>query len=1398
MGFAVVSQAIPAAAEGTDVLGTSQAFGGGNIYVDVLDAATETIAWTGSGTVTLYDSADSALGSITSGEQYIPLTAETYRLAVPPQSAGGTWDIAVRVNGTPTTGRVHAPAWNFNAGNYVNGFSASVYITVPGGNGVDTGVVEIAADGFAGYVYALRANQTGITDANGRSQLDGGGVTFDEPLYELYLNPPTISTYTALVPVVWDESFEAGQNGQSCASLDPAVNTGRFEFTSNVEGGYWLTCDLNGDGLFNPVGSEDTSRSGTAAAGLNVVLWDGRANDGSTVTNGTYECELTVTVGDVHFMAQDVETSFLGFRMYEVLPDGLGGYGRTALSMWWNDEFVHDGRAVNLPAPYNTAPGARNSPPTGLDSDLYGSSPVPAQITAYDGGGIPTAWSGNARAWGDFSGSSKGNAAWLDTYTRLYQSNVFGITVTIDDGTTDTDADNLNDVFEECIAGSDPGAADSDGDGIPDDIESTPPDGGPAEYIDSDGDGIPDVLDTDSNGDGIPDADEAPGDDDGDGVENWRDTVVVITTPAVVATGQPTITGKTTASILSTITIDVWVDGTLWCDDAAVDSSGDWSCPWPGPTDLTDDVHTITVEVADPGGTIYGSQDVRVDTTPPTVTFDLGPFIVETTPTVSGTTEPNTALDVFVDGELICVTQADGGGAFSCPWPGSRTALDPGSSHTVSAELTDEAGNTGSGSQAFGVDADECSLGSDNCDELVTCTNTLGSFTCGDCPSGYDDTNGDGTLCSDVDECSLGTHGCDVLVTCTNTLGSFTCGDCPSGYDDTNGDGTLCSDVDECSLGTDNCDPLTACFNTGGAFVCGMCPSGYDDTNGNGTLCSDIDECSLGTDNCDPLTACSNTAGGFSCSACPAGYDDANGDGTLCSDFDECSLGTDNCDPLATCTNTAGGFSCGPCPSGYSDANGNGTACADIDECGTEADQCDENATCANTTGTYSCTCAPGFSGSGIDCYPFQITSPTPGDQIAESALTVDGVGEPGTSVTLSVAEAEGCTATVDAAGDWSCLIDGLPEGPATVTAMSTDTGLEDELTITINTSTWVTIESPVGEVDAETLTESPEHVSGTAEPGAAITLMLNGESVCEITAGDDGDWSCALETANDGRYTAEAIANDGLHEASTSAEWLLDTETFVSLDGMAGTISDSRPTFSGTAEPGGTIWVVLDGTVLGSTDADDEGNWSLEAPGDLDDAEYDVEIRIQDVNGNTATTTSTFTVATESPDTDGDGLTDDQEGVDTGRDTDNDGIPDYLDPDDDGDGIATREELPDANDDGDPTDSLDTDGDGIPNYLDPDDDGDGTPTAEENPDRDGDSIPDDATDANDNGVPDYLEPDVGEPTTLGGGGCACRVATAPRTSSTGWWLALGLGALPLVRRRQRSVQRNDSRSVQH
>lgn len=76
-------------------------------------------------------------------------------------------------------------------------------------------------------------------------------------------------------------------------------------------------------------------------------------------------------------------------------------------------------------------------------------------------------------------------------------------------------------------------------------------------------------------------------------------------------------------------------------------------------------------------------------------------------------------------------------------------------------------------------------------------------------------------------------------------------------------------------------------------------------------------------------------------------------------------------------------------------------------------------------------------------------------------------------------------------------------------------------------------------------------------------------------------------------------------------------------------------------------------------------------------------------------------------------------------RDTDGDGVPDYLDSDDDGDNVPTINEKPDPNSDEDISDAQDTDGDGIPDFLDSDDDNDGIITRYEDTNNDNDPTTD-------------------------------------------------------------------------
>ncbi len=486
-----------ALAEGAAQLGTSQALQSNTVmYVDILDPSTERIYWNGQGNLTVYRPGGQTLGTIASNNYINAYPGETgaYRVAVSQnQSAGTNWNISVRVGTTEQPGRLHSYNWHFNSGSYAESAATngSFYIIAEGGApGHDT-VVELKLDGLSGYDFWINCNSTGINGVNaGKSvPMAGNSVT---PEYPLYLNPPARAHYNPVTPTVTGFRFMNVIEG--CNKVVPGQYPGQFLFEVDVFGTYHIICDTNQDGLFDITSQGDLLLVGHVIPGTNVVTWDGRNNAGNPIPFGTYDCRVRVTVGEFHYVAQDVETSYEGMRIFMVNADMT----RTPLAMFWNDALVQANEVIMPNGQY----GLMASGPDGISPGPYANPAVP---------------NGNARSWGNFSATSKGNNAYLDTFAWVYADTSASIQVIAVEDTGDDDGDGLSNFVEECITGTEGSNPDSDGDGIDDEDETA----GGDPSIDTDGDGIINALDTDDDGDGIPTLDE---DADGDGDPSNDDT----------------------------------------------------------------------------------------------------------------------------------------------------------------------------------------------------------------------------------------------------------------------------------------------------------------------------------------------------------------------------------------------------------------------------------------------------------------------------------------------------------------------------------------------------------------------------------------------------------------------------------------------------------------------------------------------------------------------------------------------------------------------------------------------------------------------------------------------------------------------------------------------------------
>ena len=446
-----------AKAEGTAELNVTQALRGGTqLYVDIIDSSVERIVWTGAGQVAVTAPDGTAIGLYGSGAT-IPTDHGNgaYGLRVESwQFVGRIWDVTV-LNPTASGGRLFSYDWAFNAGAFSSdrATQGSFYAILPGGAQGTDAVIELKLDGLAGFVYNINANRTGVFGPNAGRSVSAYGH-YVVPEFPIYLNPPTIANYNPATPDIYGLDFVGGVSqdvlGNSippCQQIAPGLSYGVFQFDTNAEGTYHLQCDLDRDGLFEATNNDDLLVVGTTVAGFNSFWWDG-LHQGSPVAAGSYQCRVRVNVGEFHYVGTDIETSYQGMRMFEVRADG----SRRGLAMHWNDSAVQS----NANTMGNGEIGLVSAGEDGMDSGDYA---TPAQANR------------NARAWGNFTSSGKGNQSLLDTYVWLASDASTVIQLTAVDPTVDTDGDGLSDFEERCAIGSNPNSGDTDGDGVEDGVE---------------------------------------------------------------------------------------------------------------------------------------------------------------------------------------------------------------------------------------------------------------------------------------------------------------------------------------------------------------------------------------------------------------------------------------------------------------------------------------------------------------------------------------------------------------------------------------------------------------------------------------------------------------------------------------------------------------------------------------------------------------------------------------------------------------------------------------------------------------------------------------------------------------------------------------------------------------
>ena len=286
------------------------------------------------------------------------------------------------------------------------------------------------------------------------------------------------------------------------------------------------------------------------------------------------------------------------------------------------------------------------------------------------------------------------------------------------------------------------------------------------------------------------------------------------------------------------------------------------------------------------------------------------------------------------------------------------------------------------------------------------------------------------------------------------------------------------------------------------------------------------------------------------------------------------------------------------------------------------------------------------------------VTGPIePGSVTDETQPTLSGSGEPGDTVSILDNGEEIGTATVDENGNWTFTPEQpLENGDHSISVVITDAagnvGEPSEALdfVVDSTPAFVTIDMALDQVESSTgevanggiTNDRQPTLVGTATAGALVILSEAGLVLGSVVADAEGNWSLRLsvgQSDDEHHYTAEVQSATG---ATAQAEFSLVIDTKAPdrpiLDAVldnAGllqgalasgdTTDDATPTLQGSeAEPNGLVKVYDNDVLVGSTLADENGDWSLELP-ELADGAHSLTVTSSDAAGNESKPTRPF-----------------------------------------------------------------------------------------------------------------------------------------------------------------------------
>lgn len=280
-----------------------------------------------------------------------------------------------------------------------------------------------------------------------------------------------------------------------------------------------------------------------------------------------------------------------------------------------------------------------------------------------------------------------------------------------------------------------------------------------------------------------------------------------------------------------------------------------------------------------------------------------------------------------------------------------------------------------------------------------------------------------------------------------------------------------------------------------------------------------------------------------------------------------------------------------------------------------------------------------------------QINNPADGSATNNKRPSIDGLADADATVTVTITDNAGnviamLTPTVNAMGMWSIMPDAdLADGEYTIEAQTTRPNGKSataSATVTIDTDgPTVSLTSPA---DGSQTPENQPAITGTSEPNTDVTITVTnaaGTVIFETTVTTDanGNFSVTPDTMlADDTYTISATGTDAAGNEGTPSTATVTIDTNAPMIAITSpsnddTIDDNTPTITGTAAPGSTVEIFVDGNKVGEATTNDQGNWTFELPEEdaIGVGEHTIEAKTTDEAGNEGSS-GQITITVEDP----------------------------------------------------------------------------------------------------------------------------------------------------------------------